>query len=62
MPSTPARREVRFVLAIAGAGLAAVIVVAFAPWYHAADRVPDPAVKPQLVHLVKRDDGAAFQP
>ena len=59
MPDSPARREVRFVLAIAGAGLAAVVVVAFAPWYHPGDRAPDPGVQPQLVHLVEHDDGGA---
>jgi hypothetical protein len=36
MRSTPARRELAFVLAVAGAGLAIVLVVVFAPWYPAA--------------------------
>ncbi len=54
MRSTPARREVAFVLAVAATGLAAVLVVAFAPWYSAG---PGPAaevtrVKPQIVRIV----------
>jgi len=36
MRSTPARRELAFVLAVACAGLAVVLVVVFAPWYPAA--------------------------
>jgi hypothetical protein len=35
MRSTPARRELAFVLAVACAGLALVLVVVFAPWYSA---------------------------
>ncbi|MFF5293854.1 hypothetical protein [Paractinoplanes globisporus] len=35
MRSTPARRELAFVLAVACAGLAVVLVVVFAPWYPA---------------------------
>ena len=33
MRSTTARRELAFVLAVAIAGLALVLVVAFTPWY-----------------------------
>ena len=36
MRSTPARRELTFVLAVACAGLALVLVVVFAPWYSSA--------------------------
>lgn len=36
MRSTPARRELAFVLAVACAGLALVLVVVFAPWYPAS--------------------------
>ena len=36
MHSTPARRELAFVLAVACAGLALVLVVVFAPWYSSA--------------------------
>jgi hypothetical protein len=39
MRSTPARRELAFVLAVACAGLALVLVVVFAPWYPAAPPV-----------------------
>ena len=37
MRSTSARRELVFVLALAAAGLAVVLAVAFTPWYPAAD-------------------------
>jgi hypothetical protein len=61
MRSTPARREVGFVLAVAGAGLAAVLVVAFAPWYPAE---PAPSggvtgVRQEIVRLVSGQDGSA---
>jgi len=36
MRSTPARRELAFVLAVACAGLAIVLIVVFAPWYPVA--------------------------
>lgn len=60
MRSTPARREVAFVVGVAATGLAAVLVVAFAPWYSAG---PGPAgevtrVKPQVVRIVERPDGS----
>ncbi|MET3428862.1 hypothetical protein BJ973_008074 [Actinoplanes tereljensis] len=35
MRSTTARRELAFVLGVAGAGLALVLVVVFTPWYTA---------------------------
>jgi len=60
MRSTPARREVAFVVGVAAAGLVAVLVVAFAPWYSAD---PGPAaevsrVKQQVVRMVERPDGS----
>jgi hypothetical protein len=55
MRSTPARREVAFVLAVACAGLAVVLVVVFAPWYPAA-----PASSTEVVtvrdHIVRLVD------
>jgi hypothetical protein len=57
MPSTPARREVGFVLAVAGAGLAAVLVVAFAPWYPSEPRVEVSQVTP-IVRIVGGHDGS----
>ena len=33
MRSTSGRRELTFVLALAGVGLALVLIVAFVPWY-----------------------------
>jgi hypothetical protein len=60
MRSTPARREVAFVVAVAGAGLAAVLVVTFAPWY-SADTGPSAEmtrVKPQVVRIVEHPDGS----
>ena len=43
MRAPSARRELAFVLAVAAAGVALVLVVAFAPWYPV---VSDPAVDP----------------
>jgi hypothetical protein len=65
MPRTPARRELGFVLAVAFAGLAAVLLVAFAPWYPA-----DPpsaggitGVGHEIARLIgDRDGGAGLQP
>ena len=37
MRSTSARRELVFVLALAAAGLALVLAVAFTPWYPSAE-------------------------
>ena len=37
MRSTSARRELVFVLALAAAGLAVVLAVAFTPWYPVSD-------------------------
>lgn len=59
MRRTPARREVEFVLAVAGAGLAAVLAVAFAPWYQAD---PPSATevsgdRSQVVHLIEGGNG-----
>jgi len=64
MRSTPARRELAFVLAVACAGLALVLVVVFAPWYPA----PPPAsaeiatVRDHIVRLVgdQQDGGKAL--
>ncbi|MCU7729940.1 hypothetical protein ODJ79_40015 [Actinoplanes sp. KI2] len=54
MRSTPARRELAFVLAVAAAGLAVVLAVVFAPWYPVAP--PTSAgvttVRDHIVHLV----------
>ncbi|MBL7254957.1 hypothetical protein [Paractinoplanes lichenicola] len=41
MRGPSARREFGFVLALAVAGLALVLVVAFAPWYPPATGYPD---------------------
>lgn len=65
MPRTPARRELGFVLAVAFAGLAAVLVVAFAPWYPA-----DPPAASEITgvgHEIARvvggrDGSAALEP
>ena len=47
MRSTPARRELAFVLAVALAGLMLVIAVAFTPWYSVSgDAAPPPAAIP----------------
>jgi hypothetical protein len=55
MRSTPASRELGFVLAVALAGLALVIAVAFTPWYPASggaaaapDGAPAPTATPVL--------------
>ena len=65
MRSTPARRELAFVLALAGLGLALVLVVVFAPWYPAG---PPPSaevatVRDHITRLVgdERDGGAAIR-
>ena len=47
MRSTPASRELGFVLAVALAGLALVLAVAFMPWYSpAGDAAAAPADVP----------------
>jgi hypothetical protein len=56
MRSTPARREVAFVVGVAAAGLAAVLVVAFAPWY-SADPGPS-ADLTRVVRIVEHQDGS----
>ncbi|HEX5204042.1 hypothetical protein ACFQS1_16460 [Paractinoplanes rhizophilus] len=57
MRSTPARRELAFVLAVACAGLALVLVVVFAPWYPAAPRATADltSVGDRIAHLVGDD-------
>ncbi|WP_030442531.1 hypothetical protein [Actinoplanes subtropicus] len=54
MRSTPGRRELAFVLAVAAAGLALVLVVVFAPWYPAAPPAPArvATVRDHIVRLV----------
>jgi len=61
MRNTPARRELAFVLAVAGAGLALVLVVVFAPWYPAAPPASAEVapVKDSVVRLVDHPDGGA---
>jgi hypothetical protein len=66
MRSSPARRELAFVLAVACAGLALVLVVVFAPWYPAA---PPAAAEVATVpdHVVRlvgdgQDGGVALTP
>ena len=65
MRCSSARRELAFVLAVASAGLAVVLVVVFAPWYR-SDQAPVADVirlKPHVVQLVGREDcGAALTP
>jgi hypothetical protein len=65
MRSTPARRELAFVLAVACAGLALVLVVVFAPWYPAPPVSAEVAtVQDHIVRLVgiEQDEGAALTP
>ena len=59
MRSTPARRELAFVLAVACAGLAVVLVVVFAPWYPAAPPTPAQvtSVRDHIVRLVDDQRG-----
>ncbi len=61
MRRTSARRELAFVLAVASAGLALVLVVVFAPWY-----TPDtgrsaelPRVNQPVVRLIEGAEGGA---
>ena len=51
---TSARRELAFVLAVAAAGLAVVLVVVFAPWYSPSDdpAIPVPRLDKQQTRLV----------
>lgn len=58
MRRTSARRELAFVLALASAGLALVLVVVFAPWYPDAGR-DAPQVKMPLTSLVSDSEGGA---
>ena len=46
MRSTSTRRELSFVLAVAVAGLALVLVVAFAPWYSVASETTAGGIDP----------------
>lgn len=51
MRSTPGGRELGFVLAVALAGLALVLAVAFMPWYSAAgDAAAAPVKVPATTH------------
>ena len=60
MRSTPARRELAFVLAVACAGLAVVLIVVFAPWYPAPPSSAEVAtVRDHIVRLV--DDKRAVE-
>lgn len=60
MSNKSARRELGFVLAVACAGLVAVLVVAFAPWYP-AEHAPaaGSGVEQQIVRLIGGEDGSA---
>jgi hypothetical protein len=67
MRSTPARRELAFVLAVACAGLALVLVVVFAPWYPATPPATSDitSVGDRIARLVgdeQPDGGAALTP
>ncbi|GIE98990.1 hypothetical protein [Paractinoplanes rishiriensis] len=59
MSNKPARRELGFVLAVACAGLVAVLVVAFAPWYP-AEHAPSAGsgIEQQIVRLIGGGDGS----
>jgi hypothetical protein len=61
MRNTPARRELAFVLAVASAGLALVLVVVFAPWYPAPPSSAEVAtVQDHIVRLIgDGQDGGA---
>jgi hypothetical protein len=66
MRSTPARRELAFVLAVACAGLALVLVVVFAPWYPVASPasaevapVTDHSVRGEITRLLNGNEGGA---
>lgn len=65
MRSTPARRELTFVLALAGLGLALVLVVVFAPWYPAGPPASAEVatVRDHITKLVgdEQDGGAAIR-
>jgi hypothetical protein len=61
MRRTSARRELAFVLAVASAGLALVVVVVFAPWY-TPDTGPNaelPRVNQPVVRLIEGAEGGA---
>jgi hypothetical protein len=59
MRRTTARRELAFVLAVAGLGLALVLIVAFAPWYTPGTGGGTGA---DVVRLVGDTDGSATLP
>ena len=61
MRRTSARRELAFVLAVASAGLALVLLVVFAPWY-SPDTSPSAdqhGVDRQISRLIERPEGGA---
>jgi hypothetical protein len=59
MRSSPARRELAFVLAVASAGLALVLLVVFAPWYPSTPPVAEVThVTEQVVRVVENRDGS----
>jgi hypothetical protein len=61
MRRTSARRELAFVLAVASAGLALVLVVVFAPWY-TPDTGPTaelPGVNQPITRLIDSAEGGA---
>jgi hypothetical protein len=61
MRRTSARRELAFVLAVASAGLALVLVVVFAPWY-SPDTSPNadlPGAPERIVRLIEGPEGGA---
>jgi hypothetical protein len=61
MRRTSARRELAFVLAVASAGLALVLIVVFAPWY-SPDTTPSAdvtGVDHQIARLIERPEGGA---
>ena len=60
MRRTSARRELAFVLAVASAGLALVLVVVFAPWYSPdLGSSPDLPVERQITRLIEGPEGGA---
>ena len=61
MRRTSARRELAFVLGVASAGLALVLVVVFAPWY-TPDTTPSgerSGVNQPIVRLIDPAEGGA---
>ncbi len=60
MGRTSARRELAFVLAVASAGLALVLVVVFAPWYPDAG-LDVPQVRTPLITLMTGSETGAAE-